>query len=1060
MTAASRQPAESAKGVFATVTVVFAILIIVLTAVVAFYWNAILHPRLKAEAVAQAEVLARSQGNFVAAALQTPDPLQRTRRVSTAVDELLLLRDARTAIPYFERIDLKIDYDVVRAPKGSLDLHRGSNGSNGFRAEVALYDPDSSELMGVATFYVSDRFFNQLSTDVEHELRVVGAAVATLLVIVWIVLLGILRALHRQRIERDRALSELIEQEQRYHRLVNNLSNYFVYGRDANGHVTYASSSAAALLGGDIAAVMEQLEARLSSASARETAANPNERTYSISLQGSEGMHSLELSETRTVDAEGRIEGYEGIARDVTAQRLVEEELRYAKEQAESANRAKSQFLANMSHEIRTPLNAILGMTALAEKRDPSPKVAEYLDKIRTSARMLAEIIEDVLDLSRIEAGGMQIERVPFDLDDLLAELSDVVGIRAGQKNVEILFAASPDVPRRLRGDPTRLKQVLLNLIGNAIKFTDEGEIVVEIAPGEIRRDRAELRFSVRDTGIGIAAESLPTLFEPFTQIDSSNARRFGGAGLGLAISRRLVRMMGGELHVESTLGAGSTFTFTAQFALRGGVAGARRLAEEFRDLPVLVADDNANARTVIASMLQSLSCRVTSVASGEAAIEEAERSAREGHPYRLAVLDWKMPGIDGAEAAARMAKKSDRPKMGVILVTAYEREYAMEHADESVIDAVLHKPVSPSTLHDALLGVLSPGPRHSAPPSRPRFEAGKRILLVEDNEINREVARELLTLAGLEVIEAHTGYQALDRLAEGHFDAVLMDVQMPELDGVETVKAIRAQPRLRDLPVIAMTAHAMLGDRERFLEGGMSDYVSKPIEEEQLLAALRRWITVPSQTESVPATDVAPVISDIPQVLPGLQVADGIRRASGNRNLYRRLLAEFRRDLDSTLQRLRAAIASSSPEAALDLLHTVKGTSATMGARRVADEAAALEASGKAGQPLALDALDQAIAEVSESIDRITELLSAPAVAPEGSKDHATPRMMSPVVQRLREQIDANNLAAMESFEELKSLAGRRWSEPLRALEVSLDRLDFAVAREQLEALESELNS
>jgi signal transduction histidine kinase/CheY-like chemotaxis protein len=1041
-----KQPIESSKSIFAAVTVIFALLAVILTAGVAIYWNVVLHPRLKAEAIAQAEVLARSQANFIAASLRTADAAQRTRHVVTALDELLLLRDAHSGIPYFESIDLKIDYDAVQAPNRSLDLHRGANGGSGFRAEVALYDPETYELLGVATFRVSDRFFEQLTTDVRRELTVVTASVAALLTMLWAVLLGVLRKLQRQRSERDQAQRDLAEQEQRYHRLVNNLSSYFVYGRDPAGRISFVSDSAARLFGGDPSQLIEQLEARIAATRPIET---PNgERTYAIELQGTDGVvHSLDLSETRTL----HVEGCEGIAHDVTAQRVVEEELRQAKEQAESANRAKSQFLANMSHEIRTPLNAIIGMTALALKREPSPKVEGYLDKIRASARLLADIIEDILDLSRIEAGRLEIERVDFDLDELLADLSDVVGERAGQKNVEVLFATAPDVPRRLRGDPVRLKQVLLNLLNNALKFTTSGEIVVEIAPNEIRRERAELAILVRDTGIGIAAEHLPTLFEPFTQVDSSNARRFGGAGLGLAISRRLVRMMGGDLEVESAPGVGSTFRFTAQFDVPRGAAGPRRLADEFRDLPVLVADDNASARAVLSTMLRSLSCNVTAVASGQEALDEAKRSAEKGTPFRLAVLDWKMPGMDGAEAASRLAT-SGLPPLRVILVTAYEREYALQRADEKAIDAVLHKPVSPSTLHDALVDVLSPHDRRTrVQPSRPRFDGTRRVLLVEDNEINREVARELLTMAGLTVVEAHNGYQALDRLAAEQFDVVLMDVQMPELDGVETVKAIRAQERLRSLPVIAMTAHAMLGDRERFLDCGMSDYVAKPIEEDQLLGVLARWIDVEERRPSVAIGKVTTDDGAFPSVLPGLNVSDGIRRTSGNTDLYRRLIAEFRRDLDATLTRLRGA----SLEQAHDLLHTLKGTSATMGARRVADHAATLEAAARRGETLELEALAAAIDEAKASIDVVTKHLNSSTDVK--AEPIAGPQLI-PIARRMRTHLDANNLAAMECFDELKQAAGARWAEPLRALEASLDRLDFAAARAHLENLESQL--
>jgi signal transduction histidine kinase/CheY-like chemotaxis protein len=1062
-----RTRAASPRGDVIAVTAIFVVLAILLGVVVAVYWTVALQPRLRAEAVSQAEILARSQASFIAAAVRTGEGVERQRGVTAALDELLLLSDARSGIPYFESIDLKIDYDAVAAPLGSLDVHRGVTVGSGFVSDVALYDPSSYEVIGIAHFRVSDRFFQQLVRDVRREMLIIAVAMMALLTFVWGVLLFSLGKLQSQRAERDRAQRELTEQEQKYHRLVNNLRTYFVYGRDASGRLTFVSNSAQHVFGSSALDLMPRLQVLLATAApSRGTEA---EATYAIELRGSDNEpHYLELSEVRTYDEQGQLSGFDGLARDVTAQRRVEEELRQAKEQAEAANKAKSQFLANMSHEIRTPLNAILGMTALAMKRDPAPRINDYLEKIRASARLLAEIIEDILDLSRIEAGRLEIERVDFDLDELLAELSDVVGGRAGQKNVEMVFETSPEVPRRLRGDPMRLKQVLLNLLNNALKFTTTGEIVVTITPRELRRDRVEVSFSVRDTGIGIAADHLPTLFEPFTQVDSSNARRFGGAGLGLAISRRLVRMMGGELTVESTPGSGSTFTFTAQLELVRGAEAARRLAEQFRDLPVLVADDNASARAVLANMLRSLSCRVTAVPTGQEAVEEIERAAREGHPYKLAVLDWKMPQLDGVEAAARLARSRDLPsRLPVILVTAYEREYATQRADESVIDAVLNKPVSPSTLHDAVLGVLAPAERRAATPrvsGRPRFDAGKRVLVVEDNEINRQVARELLAQAGLEVIEAHNGYQALDALALQPVDAVLMDVQMPELDGVETVKAIRRQETLRSLPVIAMTAHAMLGDRERFLACGMSDYVAKPIEEEELLGVLSRWINLPTSNDPASHSPLPrpgaeePATPSLPQMLPGLNVGDGVRRSSGNVDLYQRLLVEFRRDLTGTLPKLRTAIETSEMGEAHDLLHTLKGSAATMGARGVAEQAAMLETWLRRGVPLVLGDLAAAIEEAVESIDQIIGHRQ-PAAAAAPADPLAGPRVL-PIARQLREHLVTNNLAAIESFADLKNAAGGAFAEPLRQIEKSLDRLDFADARRHLDAIEAELAS
>jgi two-component system, sensor histidine kinase and response regulator len=1054
---------ESSRGVGTIVTAVFALLCILLCGVVAFYWTAVLQPRLKTEAVSQAEILARSQGNFIAAALRSGDGPARTRHTTAALDELLLLRDARSGIPYFESIDLKIDYDVVNAARGTLDLHRGANAGGGFLTRVALYDPETYEVLGIATFRVSDRFFQQLTSDVRYELAIIGAAVVAVLIVVWAVLLGAMLKLQRQRAERDRAQRELTEQEQQYQRLLNNLSTYFVYGRDAAGRVSFVSNSAARLVGIPASDLIPRLQDALAAA-VPTRGRGDGESVYAIEIIGAGAeVHYLELSEAKSFDDSGRFDGFDGIARDMTAQRFVQEELQQAKEQAETANRAKSQFLANMSHEIRTPLNAIVGMTALAMKREPSPKVGEYLEKIRGSARLLAAIIEDILDLSRIEAGRLEIEPVDFDLDELLADISDVVGMRLAQKNVEIVFSTDAEVPRSLRGDPVRLKQVLLNLLNNALKFTTDGEIVVDIRANEVRRERAELEFSVRDTGIGIAPEHLMTLFEPFTQVDSSNSRRFGGAGLGLAISRRLVMIMGGDMKVESTPGVGSTFSFTAQFDVPRGASGARRLADAFRDLPVLVADDNASARAVIANMLRSLSCRVTAVPSGEDAVDEAIRAARDGKPYRLAVFDWKMPGMDGAEAASRLMQTRDLPsRMPVILVTAYEREYATRRAEEVGIDAVLHKPVSPSTLHDALMSVLSPAERRarSNPPmQRTRFEAGKKVLLVEDNEINREVARELLTIAGLEVTEAHNGYAALDAIAMQRFDVVLMDVQMPELDGVETVKAIRAQEHLQSLPVIAMTAHAMLGDRERFLDCGMSDYIAKPIDEEQLLTVLGRWIHV--QTETVEAPAEEPAAAALPEMMPGLNVGDGIRRTSGNIDLYRRLIAEFRRDLLGALPKIRKAIEGSDMAQAHDLLHTLKGSAATMGARQVAQEAATLESWIRRGVPVVLGDLAAAIDEATQSIETLSASLSvAPAILPASSGETRAGRIagatLLPIAKKMREHLEANNLAAVDCFAELKAAAGEKYAAALRMLEESLEQLDFAAARRHLDEIEA----
>ena len=1013
---------------YVAVSAVVLLLGLALLAFIAVFWIYSIEPRLKAEAVSQAEVLARSQATVLAHALLAP-PAERNRSVVRTMDELLLLRDPATKMAFFRSLELQVDYSVVQAEEGTLDLRRGDLSPGGFRSEVAIYDPRSDELLGVASFQVSDRFFHQLERDLRRGLWTVLLTGIAVLLVLWASLIFLLRKLHVQ-------TAQLTAQEQKYERLVNNLSTYFVYARDRGGRATFVSESAQRVLGFAPAALVERIPVR------PPAPGDGAERVYAVEIEDSGGeVHHMELSELRTAD------GYDGIARDMTAQRLFEEELRDAKEQAEAANRAKSQFLANMSHEIRTPLNAIVGMTALALKNDVAPRVRNFLDKIRGSAHLLAELIEDILDLSRIEAGRLEIQRIDFDLDDLLADVADVVGVRVGEKNLEILFSTTADVPRRLRGDPVRLKQVLLNLLGNALKFTPAGEIVVEISTVELRRDRAELRFLVRDTGIGIAPEHLSTLFEPFTQVDASMTRRFGGAGLGLAISRRLVAMMDGELKVESTPGEGTTFVFTVVLEVARGAAGPRRLADEFRDLPVLVADDNAHARIVIADMLRSLSCRVTAVESGEEAVTQARRANEEGRPFRLAVLDWKMPGLDGAETAQLLAGNDG---LSVILVTAYDREDALRRAEHAGIQVVLHKPVSPSTLHDAVVRVLHPD-RIAAveqPASAPRrFAPGQHVLVVEDNAINREVAREMLTLAGLEVTEAHNGLEALRLIDQRTFDLVMMDVQMPELDGIEAVRAVRTIDHLRDLPVIAITAHAMLGDRERFIEAGMSDYVSKPIDETQLMKVLGRFL--------VRAEEEGPPLGPAPPSRPEgvLDVAAGVGLASGNTALYERLLGRFREENENTVAQLRDIVARGDREEALRLLHTLKGSAATLGARELAESAAALEIALRDSGDVALD-------DLAQSLDAFH---TAAARFPGNGSNGGNGRPVSldevkPLIEQLARLLPQNNLGALECFQQLKKLVGGR--PEMASLEDALDRLDFQAAIPHLRSLERELES
>ncbi|MCC6129918.1 MAG: response regulator [Acidobacteria bacterium] len=1057
------------SGALVAVTVIFIVLGLAVASLMTWYRTSVLEPRLKQEAVANAEILARSQSYVLARVLRNESGEERQRLLSTVLDELMLLRDAESGTPYFVNIGLQVDYDVVRAAPLSLDLSKSNEEKGSFVASVPVFDPRTDELLAVASFRVSDRLFQELNRTVTGQLTRVTVAVEGLLVILWAVLLALLRKLERQKLEKGRAERELSRQEQRYERLVDSLSSYFVYSKTPAGRLASVSASVKQVLGFSPEVFRDRFAEGLSAPAPAEGSKEREERTFEVELDDeSGGRHHVELSEVVLRDDSGHILAVDGIARDVTAQRVLEEELRAAKQQAEAANQAKSQFLANMSHEIRTPLNAILGMTGLALKSATSARQRDQLEKIRASARHLVEIIEDILDLSRIEAGRLSIANQEFDLDDMLTELADVAGVRAAQKGLEVLFTPLPGVPRKLRGDPVRLKQVLLNLLGNATKFTDSGEIEVRIEPLETGNERVTLRFSVRDTGIGIAPENLSRLFEPFTQVDSSSTRRYGGAGLGLAICRRLVRSMGGDLIAESQAGAGSVFSFELPFGLTSGPSGPRPLAETLRDLSVIVADDHQSTRLALSTMLETLTCRVTSAASGDEALSLAKAAAEDGHPFKLAVLDWRMPGLDGIETAARMSAIDNPPK--VILVTAYDSEELAHEAEAAGIRRVLHKPVSPSTLHDAVVQAFASGPavrlRDGRSPIR-RFAAGQEVLLVEDHPVNRDLARELLTQAGLRVIEAQDGLEALEQLEKQRFDVVLMDIQMPRMDGLEAVRAIRARPDLVDLPVIAMTAHAMVGDREHFLASGMSDYVSKPIEEDDLFSVLARWLkAAPAGEEARPEAAAASepqAESGLPLSLPGLDVTGGLRRAGGNIKLYRRLVGSLLKDLESVVSRLSGHLAARETKDARDVLHTLKGTAGTVGATAVAAEAAALESELKKAPDatLSLARLSQLTSEAARSAASIAmpeQTVSAIQAGEEKVLDKATAERALPVVSRLQEEVASNDLAAPKTLSELDAILAGNLNRQVRLAEDHLMLLDFEAAVKEVGELAAQI--
>ena len=909
-------------------------------------------------------------------------------------------------------------------------------------------------------------------------------------------------------------LSEREQARQRLEALADNLPSGAIYRVDGAGsslHMSYISAGIEKLIGISAQAIMADNAAYTNTIHPADLA-----RYRQMQREALEGLSLFDCS-FRIIRPDGSLRWlrcrsapsrqesgtvWDGIMLDITREREAELALQAAKEMAEAAERAKSEFLATMSHEIRTPMNTVIGMTRLIQQTPLLPKQRNYLEKVELSANALLSVINDILDFSKIEAGMLTLENVEFALDDVLETVSAVTTLRAEEKGIEVVYSVAPDVPRMLSGDPLRLSQVLNNLVSNAIKFTHMGEVVISIRSAQATANRPlaagkiGLEVNVKDTGIGMSAAQLSQLFRPFSQADSQTTRRYGGSGLGLAISQRLVGQMGGELKVQSSPGIGSSFYFSVQLHTAQPQQSPKPV--RYHGTPVdrvLIVDDNASARDILADMVRGFGMRADTVESGEQALSDLQLASRLGTPYGLVLMDWRMPGMDGLEVARRIREEehlSSTP--AVLMVTAYGRDEVMRKAEALRLQGLLIKPVTQSVLFNAILEALQsqgngisrrPGSQASAHALVPHANPiqlypnlrGRNVLVVDDNALNREVAADFLSLVGVQVSLATNGAEALDMLGQSHFDAVLMDVHMPQMDGLDATRALRQLPHLQQLPVIALTAQARVEDRSAIEAAGMNAHLTKPIDERKLYETLSDWIVGPHinpEASAQVAPDTLPGGNSRLAATPGINQAKMLERFHGNAERVERVLAGFYRDFSDAPQALLLHVQQAAWQPLSMLAHSLKGALGYLDAPTLVQAAETIEHQAvqwAQSPPSSPQPSTRLHAETTEFAAQLQTLLQGLALRQSpGSAAHtadlapaastapdqqANASLRRDLVQLKRLVADGDYAAVAELEQMLASSPAARWTPLLQQILQHVEDLDADAALAAIDRLE-----